>query len=139
MVACRCTLSRTFLVFGGNTQTFVEKYSVCLHTQTNFFLTPARTASLYEQPAYARTHERTLLTFGLSAIVWRISGHMHARSHISATHGNQGLSCQQHSELSPAHRPALSPLSPRAKLHHGYTPAMVTLPKRCCGSVLSPW
>lgn len=37
----------------------------------------------------------------------------------------------------PADCPALSRI--RAKLHHGYALAMVTLPKRCCGSVLSPW
>lgn len=34
---------------------------------------------------------------------------------------------------------ALPSLRIRAKLHHGYALAMVTLPKRCCGSVLSPW
>lgn len=34
---------------------------------------------------------------------------------------------------------ALPSLRIRAKLHHGYAPAMVTLPKRCCGCVLSPW
>lgn len=34
---------------------------------------------------------------------------------------------------------ALPSLRIRAKLHHGYALAMVTLPKRCRGSALSPW
>lgn len=34
---------------------------------------------------------------------------------------------------------ALPALWMRAKLHHGYALAMVTLPKCCCGSASSPW
>lgn len=50
---------------------------------------------------------------------------------LPLTHGNLGLNCRQTA------LPSLSGYG--AKLHHGYTLAMVTLPKRCCGSVPSPW
>lgn len=56
---------------------------------------------------------------------------MYVHSHITATHGNLGLNFQRDF--------ALPSLRIRGKLHHGYALAMVTLPKRCCGSVLSPW
>lgn len=39
--------------------------------------------------------------------------------------------------VAPAVGPALSRI--RNKLHRGYALAMVTPPKRCCGSALSPW
>lgn len=50
-------------------------------------------------------------------------------AHIITAHGNLGLQCRQ---------TALSSRI-RNKLHRGYALAMVTPPKRCCGSALSPW
>lgn len=84
------------------------------------------------------TNTNLFLTLGLSAIVLRIFGYMYLQAHIAATHGNLGFNCQQRFELSPADCPALSP-----DMGLNFTMvtllAMVTLPKRCCGSVLSPW
>ena len=129
------TRTRLLLIMGNEKKT-KKKNSVCLQIQTNFFLTPVPRIFLCERPVCARTreHKRTCCQpFGLF-------GHTHARVHTNASTRTRGtwfwVACGSVSSLQ---QTAPSSIWIRAKPHHGYALAMVTLPKRCCGSVPSPW
>jgi len=115
------------------------KNSVCICTfEANFFPNSSVCLAVWAVCTRSWTHTNLLLTFGLSAFVLGIFGYMYVHARSSAPHGKLWFWTACNS-LSSLRQTALPPVWIRDKLHHGYALAMVTLPKRCCGSVLSPW